>query len=613
MRPPGKFDSYRPDIDGLRALAVMAVILFHTFPRYLPGGFVGVDIFFVISGYLITQILLNDLKDGTFSAANFYARRIRRIFPALIVVLVATFALGWNFLLPVELTSLCRNIFASAFFSANLMLLSEVSYFDLDADMKPLLHLWSLGIEEQFYLIWPWILWLLPGRWLVAAIAAMLAGSFALNLALIDHHPSGTFYLPFTRAWELLAGSLLTQLPRQRGRAAEALGLSGLSAITVSLFLFSSHTVFPGWAASLPVIGAMLVLMSEGSFISRLVFTHRTAVNVGLISYPLYLWHWPLLVFARIHKFSPLTDPERGLIIAATFILAWLTYRLLERPIRSAFQNDFAKPLIVSMAAVAIVTQAPSLGFGPKLPDAIAHLISVRPNGEGWRVNECLMADTTTNGFFPDCADQKRPLLAIWGDSTAGALIPGFRNLQKTHDFGLAQYTVSSCPPTLLPSSVEKFCLQRNREIVALIGVSAPEIVLLHALWSNNTIDELRPTIEAIRAQHVSRIIILGPVPVWPGGLPNAVAAYFWRTRTVMPERSRFYFDPSSSDDTMRKIAADLGVEYISAREVFCDKDTCLTRVGDSLVASDWLHLTRTGSEFLADAIAGQLRINAKE
>lgn len=614
MRPPGKFDSYRPDIDGLRALAVMAVILFHAFPRYLPGGFVGVDIFLVISGFLITKILLNDLKDGTFSAPNFYARRIRRIFPALIVVLIATFALGWHLLLPVELASLCKNIFASAFFSANLMLLSEVGYFDLDAYMKPLLHLWSLGIEEQFYLVWPWILWLLPRRWLLPAIASMLAGSFALNLVLIDHHPSGTFYLPFTRAWELLAGSLLTQLPRQRGRTAEVFGLSGLSAITASFFLYSSHTVFPGWAAGLPVIGAMLVLMSEGSFVSRLVFTHRTAVNVGLISYPLYLWHWPLLVFARIYKFSPLTDPERGLIIGATFVLAWLTYRLLEMPIRSAPQNKFAKPLIVSIVAIAIVSQSPLFGIGPKLPDAIARLMSVRPNGEGWRVHECLMADTDTDSFFADCADQKRPLIAIWGDSTAGALIPGFHNLQKTHDFGLAQYTVSSCPPILIASSVERYCLERNRQIVALIGSSVPDIVLLHALWSgNNTTDELRPTIEAIRAQHVLRIIILGPIPVWPGGLPNAVAAYFWRTRTIMPERSHFYFDQSSGDNTMRKIANDLSVEYISARDSFCDKDTCLTRIDDSLVTGDWLHLTRTGSLFLAESIADQLRINAKE
>src|SRR5450755_4354665 len=189
---------YRADIDGLRAVAVMAVIIFHTFPQILPGGFVGVDIFFVISGYLITQIILSDLVDGKFSIASFYARRIRRIFPALIVVLGFAFALGWHSLLPNELVSFERNLIASVLFSANLMLLSEVGYFDLAAHLKPLLHLWSLGIEEQFYLVWPWMLWAVPRTWLTFAIFLAMLASFALNVSMVEHHPSETFYLPFT-------------------------------------------------------------------------------------------------------------------------------------------------------------------------------------------------------------------------------------------------------------------------------------------------------------------------------------------------------------------------------------------------------------------------------
>jgi peptidoglycan/LPS O-acetylase OafA/YrhL len=585
----------------------MAVILFHTFPRYVPGGFVGVDIFFVISGFLITQIALSDLKDGTFSAAKFYARRIRRIFPALIVVMIATFALGWHFLLPDELASLCKNIAASALFSANLMLLSEVSYFDIGAHLKPLLHLWSLGIEEQFYLAWPWVLCLLPRRWLMPAIIAMVVGSFALNIALIDDHPSATFYLPFTRAWELLAGALLTQIPRPGQRTSEALGLGGLGAVMFSFFLFDAHTAFPGWAAAVPVFGTAFLLMSEGSLTSRIIFTHRLAVNVGLISYPLYLWHWPLLVFAEIHKFARLTDPERGLIVGASFILAWLTYTLLERPIRRS--GAFVKPLLASMAGFALVCQLPLLGYGPRLPDAIANLVTTPGNGIGWRVNECLLIDTDANDFSPSCVDQKRPLVAVWGDSTASALMPGLRELQETHDFGLAQYNVSSCPPVLLPSEVTKACLERNQRIVTLIQQAAPDVVLLHALWSrNSTIDEIRPTIEALRAQHVQRIVILGPIPVWPGGLPNAIVSYFWRTRTVIPERTNLYFDQSYDDASLRKIAAKLNVEFISARDVFCNTEGCLTRVGNSLVVSDWLHLTKTGSVLLAETLIDKLQ-----
>ena len=357
-----KSQDYRPDIDGLRALAVMAVILFHTFPKVIPGGFVGVDIFFVISGYLITQIVLSDLDTGKFSAWMFYARRVRRIFPALIIVLGFTFAVGWHFLLPAELTSLGKNLLASALFSANLMLLSEVGYFDIAAHTKPLLHLWSLGIEEQFYLVWPLILWLLPRRWLVAGIIVTIVGSFALNVAIVADNPSRAFYLPFTRAWELLAGALLTQIPRQGQQTKEALGVCGLSAVLVSFFLFDARTPFPGWAATVPVIGTAFLIISEGSIVNRLTLTRRTAVNVGLISYPLYLWHWPLLVFAEIYKFRPLTDLQRGLVIGVAFVLAWLTYKLLERPIRLA-GNTFVRPLIASMAVLAVVTIAPALGY----------------------------------------------------------------------------------------------------------------------------------------------------------------------------------------------------------------------------------------------------------
>jgi peptidoglycan/LPS O-acetylase OafA/YrhL len=609
---PGKLEHYRPDIDGLRALAVLAVILFHTFPKVMPGGFVGVDIFFVISGYLITQIVLNDLENNRFSAAIFYARRVRRIFPALIVVLIVTFALGWHLLLPAELTSLGKNIVASALFSANLMLLSEVGYFDLAAHMKPLLHLWSLGIEEQFYLVWPWILWLLPRRWLRSAIIAMIVGSFALNIATITDHPSSTFYLPFTRAWELLAGALLTQIPRQDRRTNEALGVCGLSAILISLFFFDAHTAFPGWAAAVPVIGAAFLIMSERSFVNRLAFTHRTAINVGLISYPLYLWHWPLLVFAEIYKFRPLTDVQRGLVIGATFVLASLTYKFLERPIRAA-GTTFIKPLVASMALLAVAALAPALGYGPALPDDIARLVTPPSNGAGWRVSECMLLETDVNDFLPDCADQNRPLVAVWGDSAAAALIPGLRKLQETHEFGLAQYTVSSCPPVLLRPNPTKHCLERNRRIVDLIGKSAPDVVLLQAIWDvNDKTEDLRPTIEALRAQHIARIVILGPVPVWQGGLPNAVAAYYWRTGSVIPERTPFYFDRVSGDVGLRKIAADLNVEYISARDVFCNNDGCLARIGDSLVASDIMHLTKTGSVFLAEAIFNKLHLAAR-
>src|ERR1700688_679004 len=513
---------YRADIDGLRALAGLAVILFHTFPNELPGGFVGVDIFFVISGYLITQIILVDLDSGSFTAASFYARRVRRIFPALIVVLFVTFAFGWHYFLPLELTSLGKNILASALFSANLMLLSEVGYFDVAAHLKPLLHFWSLGIEEQFYLVWPLLLWSAPRRWLLLVTGVILSASFVLNIAMIAHHPSETFYLPFTRAWELMAGAALAQTSRKDERHHDLFAAVGIAAIALSLILTNTKMLFTGWAAAFPVVGTVFLIRSEGSFLNRVVLSNRAAVNVGVISYPLYLWHWPLLVFAELLKFKRLTDLERGLVIALTFVLAWLTYKFVEWPIRSG-RIRFVKPLVACTVALAVTALVPALGYGPALPDRISRMIRVLNPSEGLRVGECLLIDGAGADFSPNCVDPKRPLIAIWGDSTASALVPGFRNLQASRSFGIAQFTVSSCPPLLIRSgAMTEFCLKENRKIVDLIRISSPDTVLLHAYWdANDRVEGLRPTVEALRAQNIRRIVLLGPVPVWMGGLPG--------------------------------------------------------------------------------------------
>jgi peptidoglycan/LPS O-acetylase OafA/YrhL len=603
---------YRADIDGLRALAVLAVLLFHAFPNVLPGGFIGVDIFFVISGYLITQIILAELDSGRFTAASFYARRMRRIFPALIIVLIATFALGWNYFLPPELSSLARNILASALFSANLMLLSEVGYFDIAAHLKPLLHLWSLGIEEQFYLVWPLLLWSLPRTRLQLATVVILAASFILNVAMIAHHPAETFYLPFTRAWELMAGAALAQASRIDNRYSNLFAAVGIAALALSLFWINAKTSFPGWAAAFPVAGAMLLIRSEGSLFNRIVLSNHNAVNIGLISYPLYLWHWPLLVFAELIKFDkPLTDLERGLVIGLAFFLAWLTYKLVERPIRSGRGIKFAKPLAASMAAIAVAAFAPATGYGPTIPDRISKLVAVPDPFGGLRVGECLLEDGSKLDFASSCTDQKRPLILVWGDSTASTLINGFRHLQASRNFGIAQFTVSSCPPLLVKvDQVSDYCLDKNRKIVDLIGDNSPEVVILQAFWSSiDTEHNLRPTIEALRARNIRNIIILGPVPVWFRGLPTAVTIHYRRTGALIPERTWLYVDHKSGDANMRKIAASLGVEYISARDALCDDHGCMTRIGDSLVVRDTIHLTPTGSAFLIDSIAPQLGI----
>ncbi len=419
MQPdtPAPHLKYRADIDGLRAVAVIAVVLYHAFPKLVPGGFVGVDTFFVISGYLITGIILAGLDSPSgFSFADFYARRLRRIFPALILVLAATLAAGVTIFLPSELTSLAKNAIASAFFGANFVLLSEAGYFDLVAHLKPLLHLWSLGIEEQFYLAWPLALWLTPRQWRGLMIVVVMTASFALNVALVRSHPQATFYLPFTRAWELMAGALLVGITIKQDWLKEIIGAIGVIC-GVTFFTYSDRTVFPGWTALVPVVGAGLMILAEGSFFSRLVLAHPLAAAIGRISYPLYLWHWPLLVLPRIWLFRPLTTAKSLAAIAAAILLAWLTYQFIERPIRSGRLGG-ARTALSGMAAVAIAAVV-ALWLPPQLPKDIAALIDVPTGTPEWRTDRCML-NQAYQDFAADCIEQKRPLIALLGDFDRG-------------------------------------------------------------------------------------------------------------------------------------------------------------------------------------------------
>src|SRR6202048_955471 len=484
---------YRPDIDGLRAIAVMLVVNFHAFPGAMPGGFIGVDIFFVISGFLITGIIVHELDQQRFSLLAFYNRRIRRIFPALIVVLGATLVLGWLWMLPAAYAQLSADVVASAAFSANFALLWQSGYFDVESAKKPLLHLWSLGIEEQFYLFWPLVL-LLAARLrlsILAAAAVIGVASFVLNVAMIGSIRVATFYLPFPRAWELLVGAVLvsgwSQI-NQTGAASNWRAAVGLALIAVAASVLDTTRAFPGGWAVLPVGGAALLLSAPGAWICRTVLASRPLVWIGLISYPLYLWHWPLLVFFGIIKFGPLTLLERGLIVGLSFVLAWLTYRFVEKPFRFGRPGPLriaglcAGMVSVAVAGVAVVQ---GRGFDFRLPPQIREMASVPMQASQWRIHECLLDLTREMSFADSCVDRdRRPLILVWGDSTAGALPPGVRNAQETRAFGIAQFTASSCIPALdtdvagVPN-----CRAINDKVLAIARAIRPDIVLLHSTW----------------------------------------------------------------------------------------------------------------------------------
>lgn len=367
---------YRPEIDGLRALAVVFVILVHAFPGRLRNGYIGVDIFFVLSGFLITGILLNELRGGSFSLQNFYVRRVNRIFPALVAVLITCLILGWLSLYADEYKLLGRSIAAGAGFAANINFYAEAGYWDISSALKPLLHLWSLGVEEQFYLLWPVLLWAAwTRRWGVAwVLTVVFSASLAWNLWSVGRDQAGAFYLPLSRFWELLAGAavayvgvrlldrnLKPSLPARSWREYSASGavlrnisaFLGLTLIAVALVTPYPPEEFPGWRAIVPVLGTVLIIAAGSeAWLNSNVLANRWLVYVGLISYPLYMWHWPLLTFARIHDNGKLSSSARNIALLFTVILAAATYHLVERPIRFRPQNRrFKAALLASLLA----------------------------------------------------------------------------------------------------------------------------------------------------------------------------------------------------------------------------------------------------------------------
>jgi peptidoglycan/LPS O-acetylase OafA/YrhL len=434
--------SYRPDIDGLRALAILPVVLFHAFPNLLPGGFIGVDIFFVISGYLITTILLKDIEAGNYSIKTFYARRVRRIFPALGLVLLFCLVLGWVVLTANEYRPLGKHAAGGAGFIANFMFWKEAGYFDAAGDTKPLLHLWSLGIEEQFYIVWPILLYFFAKRsWNVLSLILVVALlSFGLNVWLVGSNPSAAFYSPLSRSWELALGAfwayqvmhpakVFTSIIERHGSLVSGLGLL---MVVIGFVVINESRAFPGWWALLPALGsALLIASGPHGFVNRFVLSQRIFVWVGLISFPLYLWHWPLLSFARIiYSETPPVD-VRVVLVILSIALAALTYYLIEKPIR---QSSSKRALIVALSALMLCVGVAGFvvyktkGFQARhagLLNANPASLEMGADRKRW-ANECgipLEAKKILNSCYSP-KDQKA-IYAVWGDSKGEAIFYG--------------------------------------------------------------------------------------------------------------------------------------------------------------------------------------------
>lgn len=377
--------SYRRDIDGLRALAVLSVMAYHAFPRYCTGGFIGVDVFFVISGYLISSILFKNFENNNFCIRTFYARRIKRIFPALIIVLAFSLSLGWFILADPEYMLLAKHVQASAFFLANFIFSQEAGYFDINAHFKPLLHLWSLSIEEQFYLIWPLLLYVAIKRKFNLVLLMGILLILSLFISLATYNSVAVFYYPWYRFWELLSGGLLAYVAftmkkteyfsKQANNLFSLLGLSLILFCVFSLaqigfvFYFQWQKFFPipsfllnfgNLYALLPVIGTVLIIMAgENAIVNKKILSHPLAVGLGLISYPLYLWHWSLISFAFILEGKRPNEKLLFTIIIISLFLSYLTYQFIEKPVK-AYKNSklIVLALVMFLAMIASIAHS---------------------------------------------------------------------------------------------------------------------------------------------------------------------------------------------------------------------------------------------------------------
>jgi peptidoglycan/LPS O-acetylase OafA/YrhL len=629
---------YRADIDGLRAVAILIVVIFHAFPAWMPAGFVGVDIFFVISGYLITHVILKDLGKG-FSYLDFYARRFRRIVPALFVVIAFTFALGLLILLPDEIENLGRHVAAGSTFTSNFILWSESGYFATSAELKPLLHLWSLSVEEQFYLLWPPLLLLslhLRRRGELVIVALFVA-SFAANLWMVTDHPARAFYLLPFRFWQILAGCGLAIFECQRVRdsrpstpIANGLSIVGIFFLLNALLFINSNRTYPGYWGLLPVVTALSLLAAgEKGYFNQRVLARPLMVFIGRISYPFYLWHWPLLSLARL-RFGPTSGITNTAILFISFALAWLTWTYVEKPaqfkIFTSFPTRTKQFLYISvsialLAVFAIFGKAAERGFflTSQQKNSLEALKNYR-NGYAteYRSDICYFGEANglAKNFSPECfkPDFNRQRLFIWGDSFAAHLYFGLAQVTATSDVQILQIT--ACTPLLgLRESRKSHCREINEMAIEKIRIAKPTVILA-ANWFND-IDKpdffasLDNTLGELKKIGV-KVVVVGQVPLWTDGLPKMVEREFIMRGKDIPTKSTLGLSSRVHDVDERMVnyfttQPHLNVELVRPLTHLCSVEGCLIRLGPNistdLMSRDVGHLSPRGSEYLANSL----------
>ncbi|MES2598338.1 MAG: acyltransferase family protein [Verrucomicrobiota bacterium] len=632
--------AYQPAIDGLRAVAVLMVVLFHAGLGF-TGGFVGVDVFFVISGCLITRLILKDLAQGTFSLAGFWERRARRIMPALVVMVMICLLAGAWLYLPADFMALGRAALAQALLVSNIHFYREIDYFDTASEVNPLLHTWSLAVEEQFYLLFPFLLLMLhrlsKQPWLVLITLAALI-SLAVSHFIGMPRPSANFYLLPTRAWELLLGALVAAAPSTlpRRASAEIAGWLGLLAIIASGLLYTRATPFPGLAALPPCLGTAMVIWAQSntSSTASILLSSRPFVWIGLISYSLYLWHWPLLAFSGYWRAEPMSTGMRWFIVVISIVVAALSWRWVEQPFRN---KTFcaSRRRIFTFAALSLIITGAS-GFIVQQLEGMHGRISndVMRYAQGadhvafrteLRLPQAVAGELPHLGF----ADASKPIdLLLWGDSHAMAVAPVIDRLCRDHRWRAAQATRSALLPLLgetLPADTPS--ASQNEVILNLIRTRRIPRVLLVGRWDihlqkpgsmESVRQHLHTTLRALQ-ESGTQVWIMRQVPRPGWNVPRGLAAAVrWGTqdpRSMSIPLTQHQEEFQRQDPLFANLSTLFpNVHVLDPTPHFLNesKTACLTSKDGLSWYSDDDHLTSTGStqlEPLFDSLFGKSQL----
>ncbi|URQ74227.1 MAG: acyltransferase [Candidatus Ochrobactrum gambitense] len=659
MRVLNNRNSYRPDIDGLRAISVLSVIFYHYAFDLFGGGFVGVDIFFVISGYLITSHLYNEINGNTFSIFNFYSRRFKRILPALFSVIVFSLFAGYFLLLPGDFEGLSNSSIFAALGVSNFYFLLNTGYFDQSSDLMPLLHTWSLGVEEQFYLIWP-LLFAISAKITKSAkicaftiLSIIIVVSFASSVVLTKHSPSFAFYLLPTRAWELGIGGMLAFAPKiERSLISYIATGAGLLIVMVSIFTINDKMPFPGAVALLPCIGAALIVWPKSNNLISRIISFKPAVFVGLISYSAYIWHWPILVFYRFYNDGFRPDRlESCILIIVTLVVSHLSHRFIEKPARKMKWSSVSVIKGGLLASCILAAFGYSISLSGGLPYRISDRIMALASFETmWTWSDCRLRSVAGIDkpvcYFGSDWEKAEHKIFLWGDSHAEHFAPILNaGLLGQNASGIlfnrcaAAYggSVSRYQP-LLPNEVEN-CkksykiavsfLQSHSEIKTVV-LAASWVGKLEQLYMTDVNDRslakgkerlssaLVELAQAISAEG-RNIIIVGPTPLWDA--PNPVECYIASTgelprRVCSPEHSTIlsavFLDKAKNEVEALKLAASQipNSTFISPSDGLCGADSCATIINGEFLYRDSGHIRRNLKRDTLNELSSIIGIN---